>query len=321
MLDEKEFIIFADESEGKGAYYSNFYGGILVGATQYLRITHSINRLKKDLNLAGEIKWSKVTENYLSKYEAIVDALFDEIEAGNLKLRVKFSQNAHIAVGLSQDDHDLKFFKLYYQFIKHAFGLHYPVWDHDVRVRLYFDRLPDTKEKAAQFKAFIASLNKSSQFKDTRVRFHEEDITEVDSKEHVLLQCADVILGAMAFRLNDKHKIKATHTNRRGRRTVAKEKLYRKIYQRICIIHPNFNIGIKYRKRPLPISSLGGPLPALVLQTKKICVGVESDKREEKKLTPLALYLGEATWHMKRQASSEAGSTWEYRHLVDKFQD
>ena len=39
------------------------------------------------------------------------------------------------------------------------------------------------------------------------------------------MQCLDIVLGAMAFRLNDMHKEKRPDTNRRGKRTIAKEKL------------------------------------------------------------------------------------------------
>lgn len=63
------------------------------------------------------------------------------------------------------------------------------------------------------------------------------------SHDHDLLQCLDVVLGAMAFRLNDKHKVKPLDAHRRGKRTIAKEKLYKHILTRIREIYTNFNIG------------------------------------------------------------------------------
>jgi hypothetical protein len=53
----------------------------------------------------------------------------------------------------------------------------------------------------------------------------------------------DIVLGSMAFRLNNKHKAKPVGQHRRGKRTVAKESLYRHISDRIRRIYPNFNIG------------------------------------------------------------------------------
>jgi hypothetical protein len=48
----------------------------------------------------------------------------------------------------------------------------------------------------------------------------------------------------MAFRLNDKHKEVPPGQKRRGKRTVAKEKLYKTILKEIRRIKPGFNIGI-----------------------------------------------------------------------------
>jgi hypothetical protein len=59
----------------------------------------------------------------------------------------------------------------------------------------------------------------------------------------MLLQCLDIVLGAMAFRLSNKHLIRPPGQHRRGKRTIAKEKLYQHISGRIRQIYPNFNIG------------------------------------------------------------------------------
>lgn len=58
------------------------------------------------------------------------------------------------------------------------------------------------------------------------------------------MQCLDVVLGAMAFRLNDLHKEKPEGSNKRGKRTLAKEKLYKYINKKIRETRANFNIGI-----------------------------------------------------------------------------
>jgi hypothetical protein len=53
----------------------------------------------------------------------------------------------------------------------------------------------------------------------------------------------DVVLGAMAFRLNDMHLKKEPGQRTRGKRTIAKEKLYKHINTLIRQLYPNFNIG------------------------------------------------------------------------------
>lgn len=48
----------------------------------------------------------------------------------------------------------------------------------------------------------------------------------------------------MAFRLNEMHKEKPEGQRRRGKRTRAKEALYKHINKRIRAIYPRFNIGV-----------------------------------------------------------------------------
>lgn len=54
----------------------------------------------------------------------------------------------------------------------------------------------------------------------------------------------DIILGAMNFKLNNMNKEKIPDSNKLGKRTIAKEKLYKKILRNIRTIYPNFNIGV-----------------------------------------------------------------------------
>ncbi len=58
-----------------------------------------------------------------------------------------------------------------------------------------------------------------------------------------------VVLGAMNFKLNGFNKIKPEGSRTRGKRTIAKEKLYKHIHGKICEIHPTFNIGVSTGSR------------------------------------------------------------------------
>lgn len=81
-------------------------------------------------------------------------------------------------------------------------------------------------------------------FKNANLFIHsKDDIAEAISHNHIILQCLDLILGSMEFRLNEKHKVKVEGQRKRGKRTIAKEKLYKHINAHIRSIYPNFNIG------------------------------------------------------------------------------
>jgi len=238
-------VIYTDESVSRGAFYSNFYGGVLVRSTDLDRLRKELEEIKSEVGFGGEVKWSKVTGPFLPRYRALMDAFFDRVEKDQIKVRVMFTQNVHVPLYLERYHREHAYHLLYYQFLKHALGLQYS--DHGKRhvfVRIYLDQMPGTKEKKARFRGFVASLEKSSAFRKARIRIRQEDIAEVDSRDHVLLQCLDVVMGAMQFRLNDKHRAKPPGARQRGKRTIAKEKLYKAICARVRRSYPHFNVGI-----------------------------------------------------------------------------
>jgi hypothetical protein len=241
----KEFVIYCDESIDKGSKFSNFYGGILIRSDDVDEIRHALAATKSDLWFKGEVKWSKITESYADRYIKLIDRFFDFVSRDMIKVRIMFTQNINIPIGLTKEQLENQYFLLYYQFIKHAFGLRYSNDTHrPIHIRLFLDRLPDTEEKSQRFRSYIRNLSRNPRFRDAQIRFREEDITDVHSHEHDVLQCLDIVLGSMQFRLNNKHKDKPKGQRRRGKRTVAKEKVYKHILGRIQQIYPKFNIGI-----------------------------------------------------------------------------
>lgn len=241
---KKQYLIYADESHRKGKYFSNFYGGALVDYTKIEKLNEKLNSKKLELGLGQEVKWTKVTEQYLDKYLDLIEYFFEFVKRNEIKIRIMFRQNALVPQNLSREQEEKEYFLLYYQFIKHAFGIDYcnPSENDSVSLKLYFDKLPDTKKKNKEFKGYIYALNDF--FCVNNIHIYNEDIAEVDSKNHVILQCMDIILGAMNFKLNNMDKEKIPGSNRRGKRTIAKEKLYKNILKNIKEIYPNFNIGI-----------------------------------------------------------------------------
>lgn len=241
----KNYIIYCDESISKGKYYSNFYGGALLEGKNFNYVVNSLNAKKKELNFYGEIKWTKVTERYLDKYIEFINYYFQFIKDNIIKIRIMFRDNKNKAVGLSQEQELNGFYLLYYQFLKNAFGLKYcNPSNEEVELKTFFDKLPNTNEQNQRFKEFIYDLQNTEEYRSTNIRIKEEDITDVDSKKHVILQGMDIILGSIQFKLNKENKIVNEKTGRRGKKTIAKEKLYNVINSNIRQIYPNFNIGI-----------------------------------------------------------------------------
>ena len=77
----KQYLIYADESHRKGKYFSNFYGGALINYTELEKINNLLNAKKDELGLCQEVKWTKVTEQYLEKYMESLAHIKKEDEA------------------------------------------------------------------------------------------------------------------------------------------------------------------------------------------------------------------------------------------------
>lgn len=245
-MARRNYIIYCDESAEKGRYYSHFYGGVLINAQYRERITKILNDKKEKLNFGGELKWTKISSNYEEKYIEFIDRFMDFISENIIKCRIMFTQNIFRSTGLDEYQIDNQYFLLYYQLLKHAFGLRYcnPESLDDVRVSIYLDDIPDSRERFDNFKDYLESLSKYPVFSRYNIQIPKEEITDVRSHEHVIMQGLDIILGAMQFRLNNLHKEIPTGGRIRGKRTRAKERVYKHINKRIRDIHPNFNIGI-----------------------------------------------------------------------------
>ena len=239
------YIIYCDESDDKGEKFRDFFGGCMIDSRDQYELITALDEKKASLNLNREVKWTKVTENYLSKYIALIDLFFDFIQAGKLKVRIMFRSTSDSPSHLSESSVDDKYFKLYYQFLKHSFGLMtIPKECTPANIIVFLDVLPDKHGKKEEFKEYIHSMPSTREFQNSDITIRSRDIIEVDSKDHVLLQCTDVVLGAMNFKLNGLDRAKPEGQTHRGKRTIAKDKLYKHIQKRISEIHPNFNVGV-----------------------------------------------------------------------------
>ncbi len=241
-----ELVIYTDESDERGLYYSNFYGGALVRSRDLVHVTSVLAEAKRSAGFGGEVKWGKVSAQYLARYQELIDRFFALIEADLVKVRIMFTKNSDVPLGLTPYHRDNRYQLLYYQFIKHAFGLQHAAEEagEPTRIRINLDQMPHTREKNAQLKAYLSTLGETPSMRRARVFVPKDQIAEVRSHDHDVLQCLDVVLGAIQFRLNDKHKEKAPGARTRSKRTIAKEKLYKRINVHLRALRAGFNIGI-----------------------------------------------------------------------------
>ena len=241
----QRYIIYCDESDIRGAFYSHFYGGALVEASKQQSIEAELQALKDQLHIFnGEMKWQRITEPYKEKYIEFVNAVFDVIDRGDMKIRIMFTQNRWVPY-LAEYQYENEYFLLYHQFIKHAFGLRYCTADQGpASAAVLLDDVPHNAAKLHAFKSYLSSLSDYPIWKSAGFSIAYEDITDVNSKDHNILQALDVILGGIQSRLNEKHTKPVPPAKRRSKRARAKADVYGAIKARIFDLYPHFNVGI-----------------------------------------------------------------------------
>lgn len=184
----KTFNIYCDESchiEHDHKDYM-FLGSVSCAYPQIRRHCKRIKELKKEHNFYAEIKWSKVSMSKVRFYLDLIDYFFDT----DLKFRaigIKKSQIKCDEMGSSYDDF---FYKMYYLL------LNYKIDTLDC-YNVYLD-IKDlfSAQKVRKLKEVLNT--KYGVFRN---------VQNICSHESLLMQLADLIMGAVSYNVNDKeHK-------------------------------------------------------------------------------------------------------------------
>lgn len=239
---KSKYIIYCDESEASGNHCSNFYGGVLIDSDNHDKIEDALNKKKNELGIPYEMKWSSFAARDINHYKDLMDCFFSFIKSNEIKFRIMFTQNIYQPTNLTRYHHQHRYFILYYHFIKEAFGLRYA---NPGSIHINFDMLKiGTNDKKKKFFNFITNLSNTEEFKNSGITISNSDIKEVVSKDNIIMQCTDIILGAIQSKLNGKLENDDEHKyQRRGKKTKTKEELYKHINARIREVRPRFNIG------------------------------------------------------------------------------
>ena len=67
--NENEYWIFCDESIQSGPKFSNFFGGAIVPASRHADIENQLRALKAKIGFLHELKWQRVSEQWLEGYK------------------------------------------------------------------------------------------------------------------------------------------------------------------------------------------------------------------------------------------------------------
>jgi len=188
--------IYCDESRPDLFTSKNIYDKyLLIGGLKCLScdreyIKERINKIKSDFNVKTEFKWNKVSKRKLEFYKHLIDLFFD------LEDKIRFRCIAVEADKMDLEhfhdsDAELGFYKFYYQLLNN--------WILDYNEYNIFTDLKTNREKNR--------LNILCNYLDNSKLFaYVNSVQALPSRQVVLLQMTDLILGIAGARLNKSTK-------------------------------------------------------------------------------------------------------------------
>lgn len=193
-----ELEIYADEAwthQNDPRRYHTFFGGILGTSAELDRFDQALQKVIASHGLEGEIKWSKLSSANFDGYSSLISGPFAEfVAADRIKYRQMFLDRSYVGVDRGKNviaPDAASQFKLYYQFIKHGFGLRYlPAHLLPARVRVRLDDYSNQDLKR-ETTTFVEMLDR------TYFRLPiQMELLFMNSKKSRRLQVCDLLIGA-----------------------------------------------------------------------------------------------------------------------------
>jgi hypothetical protein len=161
-------------------------GSVWLKSDDRERFKAEIHKLRHLYKIGGEFKWTKVSPSKADFYKALLTWFHEQGE--DLRFRcIAIDHNQVDLINFHHSDQELGFYKFYYQMLHH--------WIHSFNeYRIYCDykrnRLRDrlhTLKRCLNYANLAAAIN---------------TMQSVRSRESVLIQLADVLVGLVSGRLN-----------------------------------------------------------------------------------------------------------------------
>ena len=191
-----DFEVYCDESYPDLFCSKNPHARYLMIGSLWLpsqlrsEVKQKIWELREKYKIWGEVKWTKATAKALPFYKALIDLFFSYGE----QLRFRCIAVDHTQIHRNQYNHDdeLGFYKFYYQV------LHHWILDYN-SYNIFCDK--KINRDPTRLQTLNRCLSNANRYtKSVRVQ-------ALDSKQVVLIQLSDLLLGIGAAALNNKDNI------------------------------------------------------------------------------------------------------------------
>jgi hypothetical protein len=179
------YVVYCDESRHNGPENHRYMaiGGLWVVEERKTSISQNFKELCKSRGLNAEVKWNKVSSSRLADYELLVDFFF---QTSDLYYRVIVVDQTKVnAVRFHAGDHEVGFYKFYYQMLKS-----WVLWGNQYRILLDFKR----NRVVHRYSDLEQILRRRAVSAHATI----SNLLCIDSYQTPLAQLCDVLTGAVA---------------------------------------------------------------------------------------------------------------------------
>jgi len=190
----KTFNMYCDESchlENDHKPYM-LIGYTSVAYNQLQGHNERIRNLKKKHNFFGEIKWSNVSASQYEFYKGLVEYFF----ATDISFRAIIVKKDQVDNERFDQDFDDLYYKMYYQLLNHKKDSRYT-----------YNVYLDIKDTLSAHK-----VSKLKEILNTKMGVFR-NVQNIHSKESLMMQLTDLLLGALSYNLNNQDKRVVAKTN------------------------------------------------------------------------------------------------------------
>lgn len=197
-----KIYIFCDESCQESHKFM-LIGGIAIKSDLVQSFDQAIEQMRQETNMHKELKWTKVTQQKLAEYKRFIDLLFDWIDARKVSFHCMILDNTKIDQRRFGGSYELGFHKFVYQLLLHGFAKRYGK-SNNLYVHL------DQRQKGYDLNDLRRILNNGVKKRLRNDRRPFRLVEPANSKNVAAVQMADLVLGALAYRKNDRHLLAGT---------------------------------------------------------------------------------------------------------------
>ena len=189
--------IYCDESRQTADRYM-VLGGVITTREVEPLFVNTMQLYRQSHKMFAELKWTKVSDQKLAEYQALIDLFFSLNRSIHFKAIVIDTQEIDHRK-FNHNDPELGFYKLLYQFLLHSFGAYLNPND---RCLVFLDQRTTSHYKLS---TLCAILNNGLHKKFPQLVQPIRNIQAVNSKKSDFIQIADILMGAIGYQMNGAH--------------------------------------------------------------------------------------------------------------------